>query len=242
MGNLRPVCLDANTGQPVHHFQASSCRRGIRINEDYIYIGEGGELLDRETFARVGGGGRSGCNMPMLAGDYVISNQARIIRVKGGGGVVYSGPCFDHVWCGYGVASNGRVLFVPTTGGTFLLYLVAGEEAESFTTPWLKPPLKINLPKKLTEKDTKLTYPNPFNPECWLPVGEIENKTGKVRVKIYNILGQLVREIDCSNRSSRSNGSKVYWDGKDSRGLEVPSGVYFYEVAGERVRKMIVLR
>jgi hypothetical protein len=118
---------------------------------------------------------------------------------------------------------------------------VAGEEAESFTTPWLKPPLKINLPKRLTEKDTKLAYPNPFNPECWLPVGEIENKTGKVRVKIYNILGQLVREIGYS-RVQEFKDSRIYWDGKDSRGLEVPSGVYFYEVAGEGVRRMVVLK
>jgi hypothetical protein len=37
-------------------------------------------------------------------------------------------------------------------------------------------------------------------------------------------------------------GSRIYWDGKDNRGLEVPAGVYFYEVAGEAVRKMVVLR
>jgi flagellar hook assembly protein FlgD len=54
-------------------------------------------------------------------------------------------------------------------------------------------------------------------------------------VKIYNILGQLVREIEFSNHS-------IYWDGKDNQKLEMPSGVYFYKVAGERTRRMVVLR
>jgi flagellar hook assembly protein FlgD len=51
----------------------------------------------------------------------------------------------------------------------------------------------------------------------------------------------LVREIECS-RVQGFKDSRIHWDGKDSRGLEVPSGVYFYEVASEGVRKMIVLR
>jgi hypothetical protein len=51
----------------------------------------------------------------------------------------------------------------------------------------------------------------------------------------------LVREIECS-RVQEFKGSRVYWDGRDSRGLEGPAGMYFYEVAGEAVRKMVVLR
>jgi flagellar hook assembly protein FlgD len=61
------------------------------------------------------------------------------------------------------------------------------------------------------------------------------------RCKIYNILGQLVREIKISTFSSPISNS-LYWDGRDSRGLEVPAGVYFYEVADEGIRKMVVLR
>jgi YVTN family beta-propeller protein len=94
----------------------------------------------------------------------------------------------------------------------------------------------------LSAEPVTFSYPNPFNPECWMPVGKMEDEAGRMKVKVYNLLGQLVREIDCSNRSSGSNGSRVYWDGRDSRGLEVPAGVYFYEVAGEGVRRMMVLR
>jgi flagellar hook assembly protein FlgD len=59
-------------------------------------------------------------------------------------------------------------------------------------------------------------------------------------VKIYNILGQLVREIRCSGTQELKAG--VYWDGRDEEGLEVPSGAYFYEIAGEGIRRMLMLR
>jgi M6 family metalloprotease-like protein len=82
------------------------------------------------------------------------------------------------------------------------------------------------------------SYPNPFNPECYLPVGRMEREGG---VKIYNILGELVREIGCSSvQELKERG--VYWDGRDNRGLEVPSGMYFYEVDGKKVKRMVVLK
>jgi hypothetical protein len=95
--------------------------------------------------------------------------------------------------------------------------------------------------RQLSKKDVTLSYPNPFNPECYIPVGRMEDEAGRVKVKIYNILGQLVREIEISNLKSQISKS-IYWDGKDSQGLEVPSGVYFYEVTGEDIRQMVVLK
>jgi hypothetical protein len=95
-----------------------------------------------------------------------------------------------------------------------------------------------NFKKK--NKPEIFAYPNPFNPECYIPLNA-KCKTKNVKCKIYNILGQLVREIKCSS-VQEFKGSGIYWDGRDSGGLEVPSGVYFYEVAGEAVRKMVVLR
>jgi flagellar hook assembly protein FlgD len=50
-----------------------------------------------------------------------------------------------------------------------------------------------------------------------------------------------VREIEISNLTSQIS-QFIYWDGRDSRGLEVPTGVYFYEVTGEDIRQMVVLK
>jgi hypothetical protein len=101
-------------------------------------------------------------------------------------------------------------------------------------------------PQSIEKKILSLTklgshYPNPFNPECWIPVGRMEEEGRRGKVKIYNILGQLVRELEYS-KVQEFKDSRVYWDGKDSQGLEVPSGVYFYEIDEEEVRRMVVLR
>jgi flagellar hook assembly protein FlgD len=68
----------------------------------------------------------------------------------------------------------------------------------------------------------------------------MKDKGDRIKVKIYNILGQLVREIEYSRVQKFKAG--VYWDGRDNTGCEVASGVYFYEIAGKGVRKMVVLR
>jgi hypothetical protein len=86
---------------------------------------------------------------------------------------------------------------------------------------------------KLSFTLPEISYPNPFTRKCWIPING--------RCKIYNILGQLVKEIEFS-RTQAFSRSRVYWDGKDNGGLKVPAGVYFYEVGGETVRKMLLLR
>jgi M6 family metalloprotease-like protein len=100
----------------------------------------------------------------------------------------------------------------------------------------------LSLERIVREKKISVSpYPNPFNPECYLPVGRMENGGGRMKVKIYNILGQLVREIKISSLNSQVS-EFVYWDGRDTRGLEVPSGMYFYEVDGKKVKRMVVLK
>jgi hypothetical protein len=93
---------------------------------------------------------------------------------------------------------------------------------------------------QLSPVPSNSSYPNPFNPECYIPVGRMKDKGDRIKVKIYNILGQLVREIEYSRVQKFKAG--VYWDGRDNTGCEVASGVYFYEIAGKGVRKMVVLR
>ncbi len=100
------------------------------------------------------------------------------------------------------------------------------------------------------------SYPNPTR---GIASFEYElGKAGKVRVKVYNLAGQLVRTLvdsgepvegpDKQHRDLRfaSTGRHVVtWDGKDSSGKNVRSGTYFYrlEVSGEgTTRKLIVIR
>jgi hypothetical protein len=95
--------------------------------------------------------------------------------------------------------------------------------------------------ESLLEKEKAVSvYPNPFNPKRYILLN-VSSKRQNVKCKIYNILGQLVREIEFS-KVQELKDSRVYWDGRDTRGMEVPSGIYFYEIGEEKVRRKVVLR
>ena len=87
-----------------------------------------------------------------------------------------------------------------------------------------------------TPKATMLmaNYPNPFNPETWIPYQLAE--PAKVTVRIYAIDGQLVRALVLRHQSAGiyiSQSHAAYWDGKNEVGEPVASGVYFYTLTAD---------
>jgi len=89
-------------------------------------------------------------------------------------------------------------------------------------------------------------YPNPFNPETWIPYQLAEDT--HVRIRIFNSLGQLVRVFDLGEQQAGAylkKGKTAYWDGKDAFGQQVVSGVYFYQLQASdftAVRQMAILK
>ena len=89
-------------------------------------------------------------------------------------------------------------------------------------------------------------YPNPSNPDTWIPYQLAEDVD--VTIRIYNVSSKLVRILDLGYKAAGFYTSKekaAYWDGKNEAGEHVASGVYFYTIqAGEftATRKLIVLR
>lgn len=89
-------------------------------------------------------------------------------------------------------------------------------------------------------------FPNPFNPETWIPYQLRDGS--EVTIRIYNAVGELVRLLDVGHKDAGlyvSQDRAAYWDGKNKFGMEVASGIYFYSIrAGDfaAVRKLIVLR
>jgi|GEM_PF-226243 len=84
-------------------------------------------------------------------------------------------------------------------------------------------------------------YPNPFNPTTSIKYQLPE--MSKVRIVIFNMLGQQVRTL--VNTEQQAGYYEQVWDGLNSRGQQVSSGVYFYSIqAGkyQKTRKMILLR
>ena len=97
-------------------------------------------------------------------------------------------------------------------------------------------------------KETALlpNYPNPFNPETWIPYQLAS--PASVSISIYSSSGPLVRRLALGNQVAglyQNRNRAAYWDGKNDVGESVSSGVYFYTLtAGEfsATRKMLILK
>ena len=87
-------------------------------------------------------------------------------------------------------------------------------------------------------------YPNPFNPETWIPYQLSE--PAEVSVSIYSVNGSLIRTLALGHQSAgvyRSRSRAAYWDGRNAFGERVASGLYFYTLtAGDftATRKMLI--
>jgi len=88
-------------------------------------------------------------------------------------------------------------------------------------------------------------YPNPFNPETRIKYTVDSRQTHPIptTLKIYNILGQLVKTL--VDKAQEPGSYEVIWDGKDEEGNEVASGIYFHQLKTEefsQTKKMVLIR
>ena len=106
----------------------------------------------------------------------------------------------------------------------------------------------ILTPEDLAPRQTTLlaNYPNPFNPETWIPY-QLANNT-HAAIHIYSQTGELVRSLDLGLQSAGYYVGKAraaYWDGRNGSGESVASGVYFYQLItpeSTATRKMVILK
>ena len=89
-------------------------------------------------------------------------------------------------------------------------------------------------------------YPNPFNPETWIPYRLADDSD--VSLFIYDMNGTLVRQLDLGHQRAgyyTDRSRAAYWDGRNEWGERVASGVYFYQLrAGDylKLRKMVIIK
>ena len=100
----------------------------------------------------------------------------------------------------------------------------------------------------LTPKETILlpNYPNPFNPETWIPY-HLANPSD-VQIVIYDTRGTAVRHLALGHQSAgyyTTRSLAAYWDGRNDLGERVATGVYFYQLQTDNMsvlRKMVILK
>ena len=150
-------------------------------------------------------------------------------------------------WPG-GVARNNEGLVVDLGEGVGANVSLTVDVTEDNGGPWQftfdlpvsVPAAPATLASDLPSATALLpNYPNPFNPETWIPFDLSE--ASEVAIAIYDVLGAPVRRVDLGYLepgAHRSRGSAAYWDGRNEHGEAVSSGVYFVELRTGRFREL----
>ena len=103
-----------------------------------------------------------------------------------------------------------------------------------------------HLTQTVTETKLLPNFPNPFNPETWIPYQLAEG--ADVIVLIYDAGGRLVREIPLGFKPTGyylTRSEAAHWDGQNQNGEQVSSGVYFLRfMAGEfsASRRVVIVK
>jgi internalin A len=233
-------------GLRVPNVRAPAMDREIRILDTVAHIGERVRipLLVNEMSGLYGGG-------------IWISYDPEMLRAKG--------MVIDETLSGYYVRSNmdvageirlGFVGIGDKTGPGRLAWIefevlregeseVRLEEADLANSEMVR---LVNGEVRVVPYETALlpNYPNPFNPETWIPFRLAEE--ADVRIRIYDMAGNLIRTLDLGClRAGYYTGrsSAAYWDGRNEIGERVASGVYVYQmVVGGKgfMRRMVMLK
>ena len=191
-----------------------------------------------------------------VGADWVL--QARVIPEKGPAEVGLAGG--DNM--GSAVALDGQfgrnfnfaaigVQWDLQEGGADAgsVYVFDTEDAEGINLPLSVEPrgdLALTIFGDIKRTALLQNFPNPFNPETWIPYTLADDTD--VNVRIYDVEGKLIRDLDVGyQRSGRyvSREKAVYWDGRDQLGESVSSGVYFYTLKTNGfsdTRRMVILK
>ena len=164
-----------------------------------------------------------------------------------------------------GVVNIADLVLVAGALGTSAAPSIHPQALEMFTATdvkeWLSAAQQLNLTDMksqrgilslqqllvaLTPKETALlpNFPNPFNPETWIPYHLA--KDADVTLHIYAMNGELVRTLTLGHQAAgkyQNRSRAAYWDGKNAFSEPVASGLYFYTLtAGDftATRKMLI--
>ena len=157
-----------------------------------------------------------------------------------------------------GVSGHGTLLSIQFTvlaNGETYVTLREFRAGSSTGKPIASPPIEMFIVVEgqpaaptLVPEDTTVfhNYPNPFNPETWIPYQLAQ--PADVKIAIYAANGQLVRMLNLGHQSAGyyiGRSRAAHWDGKNTVGEPVASGIYFYQLRAANLsflRKMLILK
>ena len=176
--------------------------------------------------------GQTGENTADVNGDGVVNIQD-LVLVAGAFGDAAAAP-----------AAHNLSILTPET----VQHWLSEAEQMRFTDAVSRRGIAVleHILATLIPKETALlaNYPNPFNPETWIPYQL--SKPADVRLTIYAANGAVVRTLVLGHQSAgmyQSRAHAAYWDGRNAQGEPVASGLYFYTLTAEAftaTRKLLI--
>jgi hypothetical protein len=141
------------------------------------------------------------------------------------------------------ISSSGNATFVT---GRFIYFrpgivIIQGGKLKTITDSTLVNIKTPEAPLISTEFIVHQNYPNPFNPITTIKYNL--PKSGYVRLKITNLLGQKIKTL--IEEWQTSGYKTIVWDGADDNGDKVCSGIYFYSLifeGNEQTKKMLLMQ
>jgi flagellar hook assembly protein FlgD len=89
-------------------------------------------------------------------------------------------------------------------------------------------------------------YPNPFNPSTTISFNLTTEIAESTELTIYNLKGQKIRNFDVILSGVEAELNSITWNGDDSNGKPVSSGIYYYKlVVDDKVidtKKMLLMK
>ncbi len=140
---------------------------------------------------------------------------------------------------------------IPTPNDYYFLQIKSQQNSGEVTVYYSETvfdglPVGIDKPAAMTNTIYGLNQniPNPFNPGAG-PTNISFNlqKSTKVNITIYDIKGQKVKTL--ADAVFQSGTHNLYWDGRNTNGQDVSSGIYFYKLEAQdikQIKKCILLR
>ncbi len=191
-------------------------------------------ILDLVSVASALGG--EGADLPAdVNGDGVV-NILDLVLVAGALGDAAAAPTVRY-----------RDLEIAPTAASINEWLIEARALDGLDEVMKRGILRLeNLLAALTPNETALlpNFPNPFNPETWIPYHLAHD--ADVQVAIYDAGGSLVRRLNLGHQPAgfyTDRGRAAYWDGRNSSGESVASGIYFYALSAAdfaATRRMLI--
>ena len=175
--------------------------------------------------------GKTGQNAADVNGDGVV-NIADLVLVAGALGTNAAAPSLLHPDSLEHLTSADVRLWLSQAH-----HLALRDATSQRGIRFLEQLLAVLIPK---ETALLANYPNPFNPETWIPYQL--SKSADVTLTIYDIKGHVVCVLDLGHQRAgmyQTRTRAAYWDGRNAVGEPVASGVYFYTLSTESTRDSV---